>query len=215
MSNDYHKSSNEVNLSFLLHQLQQGSELAFSKIYDHFSKPLYRNILFLVKDEEIAQELLQELFLTIWIKREQIDPDKKISAFLYKTANWLVLKHFRKIAQDKRLINHLIITTVDHVTPTEDIIIDKEIHDLLARAIENLPPQRKKVFKLCKFEGKSYQEAGELLGISTETIRNQIVAANKSVKEFFLLHNDVAILFITCSISLIHIQNYFFNYGNC
>lgn len=116
MSNDYHKSSNEVNLSFLLHQLQQGSELAFSKIYDHFSKPLYRNILFLVKDEEIAQELLQELFLTIWIKREQIDPDKKISAFLYKTANWLVLKHFRKIAQDKRLINHLIITTVDQVS---------------------------------------------------------------------------------------------------
>jgi len=201
------------NLIFLLQQLQLGNERAFSQLYDHFSKPLYRNILYLVKDEENAQELLQELFLHIWIKREEIDPGKKFSAFLYKTANFLVLKHFRKIAQDKRLINHLIIITINHVTNAEEIIIDQEIHALLARAIENLPPQRKKVFTLCKFEGKSYQEVGEILGISTETIRNQIVAANRSVKEFFLLHNDLAVILISCSLSFILTQNCFPTYG--
>jgi len=196
-------ASNNIDTIFLLKQLQLGSEDAFSKIYDHFSKPLYRNILRLVQDEEIAQELLQDLFLHVWTKREQIDPDKTFWPYLYKIAKWLVLNHFRKVAQDKRLITHLIITTVDHVTNVEESLIDQETRALLMKAIEHLSPQRKEVFKLCKFEGKSYQEVGDILGISTATIRNQIVAANKSVKEFFLLNNNLAILFIISTLGLV------------
>ncbi|EHQ25549.1 RNA polymerase sigma factor [Mucilaginibacter paludis] len=198
-------SLDKTNITLLLNQLQQGSERAFAKIYDHCSRPLYRNILFLVKDEEVAQELLQELFLTVWTRREQIDPDKAFWPYLYMVARWLVLNHFQKVARDKRLIDHLIITTVDHVTNAEENMIDQETYELLMRAIEDLPPQRKQVFKLCKFEGKSYQEASEILGISTSTIRNQIVSANKSVKEFFLLNTDLAV-FLIVSVALYRIN---------
>ncbi|MBB6108708.1 RNA polymerase sigma-70 factor, ECF subfamily [Mucilaginibacter lappiensis] len=199
--------TNNLNIVFLLKQLQLGSEQAFAKIYDHFSRPLYRNILYLVKEEEVAQEILQELFLHVWTQRARVDAEKTFWPYLYKVARWLVLKHFRKVAQDKRLIEHLIITTVDHVTNAEDMLIDQEMHALLAKAIENLPPQRKQVFKLCKFDGKSYQEASEILGISTETIRNQIVAANRSVKEYFRLNNDLAILLITPGVACLLTHN--------
>ena len=188
--------ANNLDIVFLLKQLQLGSEQAFAQIYDQFSRPLYRNILYLVKDEDIAEELLQDLFLKLWLKREHIDPNRKWLSYLYESANRMVIDHFRKIAKDQRMINHLILTTVDHVTNAEDKLIDQETHALLAKAIEHLPPQRKLVFKLCKMEGKSHKEVAELLGISTHTISNQIKAANKSLKEFFLLDNSLAVLFI-------------------
>jgi RNA polymerase sigma factor (sigma-70 family) len=68
---------------------------------------------------------------------------------------------------------------------------------LLHEAIAQLPPQRKQVYTLCKLEGKSNEEAGRELGISTATIRNQIVKANKAVKQYFLLNHDIAIVLIT------------------
>ncbi len=196
MSYGNHILNNEVNLSSLLHRLKQGDERAFSKIYDHFSRSLYRKILRLVNDDEVAQELLQELFLKVWVKRESINPEQSFWPYLYEGAKWLVYKHYRRIAYNKRLLDHLIITTVPHDTNAEELLIDQETQELLIQAIEHLPPQRKQVFKLCKFEGKSYQEVAEMLGISTSTISNQIVAANKSVKEYFLLNNNLIVLFI-------------------
>jgi RNA polymerase sigma factor (sigma-70 family) len=154
-----------------------------------------------VNDEEIAEEILQEVFLTVWTKRKEIDPKKTFWPFVHQIARFLIYNHYRKVAQDKRLLTHLIIITVDHVVDAEQTFIDLETQQLLMQAIEHLPPQRKLVFKLCKFEGKSYQEAGELLGISTATIRNQIVAANKSVKEFFLLNNDLAVILIISAVA--------------
>lgn len=206
MGNGNHISDNEVNVSLLLQQLQQGDERAFSKIYDHCSRPLYRKILRLVNDDEVAQEILQELFLSVWIKRESINPDS-IWPYLYQAAKRLVYKHYRKVAYNKRLLDHLMITTAPHVMSVEDLMIDQETHELLIQAIEHLPPQRKQVFKLCKFEGKSYQEVAELLGISTSTISNQIVAANKSVKEFFLLNNNLTLLFIIPTVVYLAIQS--------
>jgi len=200
-------SLDNENVTFLLQQLKLGNELAFSKIYDYFSRPVYRHVLKLVSNEDIAEEILQEVFLTVWIKRDKIDPAQSFWPYLYKVAKLLIYSHYRKIAQDKRLLEHLIITSIERVTNAEEVLIDQETHALLIKAIEHLPPQRKQVFKLCKFEGKSYQEVADLLGISTSTISNQIVAANKSVKEFFLLNNDLAVLFISCTVTYLAIQN--------
>ena len=200
-------ASENVNITLLLNQLRQGCPRAFSKIYDHFSRPIYRHIRKLVYEEEVAEEILQEVFLAVWNKREKIDPAQSFWPYLYQVAKLLVYSHYRKVAQNKRLLDHLIITSVDRVTNAEELLIDRETHELLIRAIERLPPQRKQVFKLCKLEGKSYQEVADQLGISTSTINQQIVAANKSVKEFFLLNNNLALLFITCTVTCLAIQN--------
>ncbi|QEM03124.1 sigma-70 family RNA polymerase sigma factor [Mucilaginibacter rubeus] len=200
-------ASENVDITFLLKQLQQGSETAFSKIYDLYSKPVYRHVLRLVYDEDVAAEILQETFLAVWVKRDKINPQQSFSPFIYQIAKILVFSHYRKVSQNKRLLDHLIITTVDTVINAEEAIIDQETHQLLIKAIEHLPPQRKQVFKLCKFEGKSYQEVADLLDISTSTISNQIVAANKSIKEFFLLNNDLAVLIVTCVVTYFTIQN--------
>ncbi|RKR84631.1 RNA polymerase sigma factor (sigma-70 family) [Mucilaginibacter gracilis] len=98
-------------LNLLIQQLQKGSEFAFTSIYDFYSHQLYRNLLRLVKDEEIAQELLQDLFLKIWENRHNIKLDTSFKSYLYKIAENLVYGHFRKMAKDKRLIESLVLSS--------------------------------------------------------------------------------------------------------
>jgi len=189
-------TSDNENLKLLINQLQQGSEQAFTQLYDKFSKQLYRNILGLVKDVDIAQELLQDLFLKIWESREHINPEKSFKSFLYKVAENLVYAHFRKIAKDNRIIARLVISSVEFDTNAEDAIITKENHYLLKKAIEHLSPQRKHIYTLCKLEGKSYEEVSSELGISVSTISDHIVKANKAVKKHFYLNQNIAVILI-------------------
>ena len=189
-------TSDNENLKLLIKQLQQGSGQAFTLLYDKYSKQLYRNILRLVKDEDIAKELLQDLFLKIWESRGNINPEKSFKSFLYKVAENLVYGYFRKIAKDNRLIAKIVISYVDFDTNAEEAMISNENHGLLKKAIENLPPQRKQVFTLCKLDRKSYEEVSIELGISTATVSDHIVKANKAVKQYFIQNRDIAALFL-------------------
>jgi RNA polymerase sigma-70 factor (ECF subfamily) len=192
-----------LKTELLVKQLRWGSELAFTPLYDLYSKQLYRNILRMVKDEDVAQELLQDLFLKIWESQSSIDPEKSFRSFLYKVAENLVYMHFRKLSKDKRLIERLILSANVFENNVEDGIISKETNNLLKQAIEHLSPQMKKVFTLCKLEGKSYEEVSKQLGITTSTVSNHIVKANKAVKRYFLNNQEVA-LFVIISNLLLH-----------
>jgi RNA polymerase sigma-70 factor (family 1) len=189
--------SDGVNINLLVEQLRQGSEGAFTFLYDKYSNQLYRNICRLVRDEEIAQELLQDLFMTIWKDREKLNPEKSFKPYLYKVAENLVYAYFRQIAKNKRLIDRLILSAVEFDSNAEDIMIAKENHELLKKAIENLSPQRKQIYMLCKLEGKSYEEVSKELSISTSTIRDHIVKANKTVRQYFHSNQDLAVIIIT------------------
>lgn len=180
----------------LIKQLQKGNQLAFTNLYDQYSKQLYRNIIRLVKDEEIAKELLRDLFMKIWEIRENLDPDKSFKSFLYKVAENLVYGYFRKVAKNQRMIDRLIYVSTELDSNAEDKLITKESHALLNNAIENLSPQRKRIYKLCKFEGKSYKEVSDELGITTAAVNSQIILANKAIKQYFSLNQDIAVLLI-------------------
>jgi RNA polymerase sigma-70 factor (family 1) len=192
--------SDNENLRFLILQLRQGSEQAFALLYDRYCKQLYRNMVRLVKDEAVAEELLQDLFLKIWEGRDNIDPGKSFKSFLYKVAENLVYGHFRKVAKNNRLMAKIVVSYADFDSNAEEVMIEKENRDLLDKAIAHLPPLRKQVYTLCKLEGKSYEEASSELGISTSTIRNQIVKANKAVKQYFVVNQDIVVMLITAQV---------------
>lgn len=181
---------------FLINQLRDGDQLAFTKLYDSYSKPLYCNILRMVKDEAIAEELLQDLFLKIWTSRENIDPEKSFKSFLYKVAENLVYTHFRKITMNNRMIDQLTSAPAEYGQSPEEMLIRKEGHKLLRMAIESLSPQRRRIYTLCKLENKSYEEVSHELGVSPATIQDHIVKGNKAVKKYLDLHRDIAVMLI-------------------
>lgn len=171
------------NILVLLHRMQRGDALAFSDIYFAFSKPIYRKILWMVNDVEIAKELLQDLFLKLWENRSNIDLTKSFHAYLYTIAVNLVYDYLRKASRKRVIDAHLLSLAIDHYSHVEEDIISKENISLLNEVIDKLPSQRKRVFLLCKVEGKSYDEVSDLLHISKSTIQDHIVKANISIKD--------------------------------
>lgn len=169
----------------LLSQLSLGNEEAFGKIYKIYSLNLYSNLLRLVKLEAEAKEILQDVFLKIWLTRENIDLEKSFGAYLAKIAENKVYDFFRKLARDKKKETIFLEMTSCFFLVEEELNRSEEEAAMLDKAIELLPPQRQQVFRLCKLEGKTYKEVSELLNISVSTISDHIVKATKAIKAYF------------------------------
>lgn len=164
--------------------LRGGDEQAFERLYALYSVRILRKLILLLKDEETAKEILQDIFLTIWEKRQAIDPEKSFRSYLFRIAENKVVDFFRRAACNKELRQHLIKTATGSYNHTEENFTFKESHSLLQQAVNGLPPQRRKVFILCRIEGKSYEEAGKLLGISPGTVNDHMVKAAKALKHY-------------------------------
>jgi RNA polymerase sigma-70 factor (ECF subfamily) len=180
----------------LLIQLKEGAEPAFNAIYHAYSKPIWLRILRLVKDKDIADELLQEVFINIWKNRQQIDPEKSFKAFIYTVAQNLVYNYFRKNASDSNLLQHLLLQSPQHYMNVEQLVEEKELKKFLYEAIDQLSPQRRRAFILCKVEGRSYEEAGKIMGVSVATINSHITQSMQFLKEYTLKHLKVIILIL-------------------
>lgn len=170
----------------LVASLKDGSKLAFETLYNQYKGRLAGNLFRLLKCEELTFEILQDLFLKIWDTRSQIDPEKPFKAYLFKIANNMVIDYYRQAARDKTMRDKMIQASTELYTHVEEQLFRKENAELLHQAIDLMPPQRKKVFTLCKLEGKSYKEIEQILGINEKTINSHLFQANKFLKEYFL-----------------------------
>ncbi|MFC7525693.1 RNA polymerase sigma factor [Parapedobacter sp. GCM10030251] len=168
----------------LLQQLQKGDHEAFEILYHSYSKVLYWHLDKMVKDADLAEELLQELFIKVWHSRAKIQPDLPFVNFLYVVAKQLSIDHYRRLARRSRVFEYLGQRQSEAVETTEKDVMGNEARKLLDEAIAALPLQRRKAFELCKIEGKSYKEAAEIMGVSPFTIQNHVAKATHSVKEY-------------------------------
>ena len=176
----------------LLLELIEGGEYAFEEIYRLYSSRLFGRLLKLVKIEAQAEEILQDVFLKIWENRILIDPEKSFRSLLFKIAENKVYDFFRKVARDKNLESQLVALATANHTIIESFMSGEENLAILQKAIAGLPPQRQQVFRLCKFEGKTYKEVSELLGISLSTISDHVVKGTKSIRDYFDNRNILA-----------------------
>ena len=186
-------------ISILLNQLRDGKETAFNKLYSYYFQPIYRKVLFMVKEEIITDELVQELFLKVWEKRETIRVGESFQGYLVTIAHNLVYDYFRKVAKDKRMITQLLLNATDYYLHSDKIFEDSERTKILMQAIDELSPQRKVVFISCKFEGKSYQQTSEDLGISVATVNTHMTHSFKKVKEYMIKNYRVSSVLIIIS----------------
>lgn len=175
--------------------LKNGQRSAFDFVYKKYSKSLLSKLQRMVKSPEIVDELLQDIFLKVWTNRADIDLDKSFKGWIFTIAQTTVFTYYRKLALDKKMQQHVLEVFVEFYEQTEEYIFNKERMQLLNSAVDQLPPQRKEIFRLCKIEGKSYQEAAEMLSISSSTVSNQLVSATKSVKRYVFFHSQEFLIF--------------------
>lgn len=178
----------------LLLRLREGDVKAFEQLYFAYSTSLYRNMLKMVKSTDVAEELLQELFQRIWEKRAGLDVEKSFKSFLFTIARHLVYDFFRQQTKRRDIEAYLITVSTELYRHVDEALAYKELETQLSAAIDQLPPQRKHVYTLCKIEGRSYEDASRLLGISVSTISDHIVKATKFLKTRHLSEHVLAVL---------------------
>jgi len=177
--------------SDILLRLKAGDELALEELMSRYKGQLALSMSRLIKSREDIEELLQELFLRVWKNRDNLDPERYL-AYLYKIAENLVYDRLRKAAREKRLSVDYFAHIIEAYSHIEEGIFDKELLAVLQRGIQQLPEQRRRVFELCKIEGKSYEEVSQLLSISVATVNSHITNANASIKAYFKQHPELA-----------------------
>ncbi len=175
----------------MLLRLKAGDQLALEELMSRYKGPLALSMSRLIKSREDIEELLQELFLRVWKNRENLDPERYLG-YLYKIAENLVYDRLRKAAREKRLSVDYFAHIIEAYSHIEEGIFDKELLAVLQRGIQQLPEQRRRVFELCKIEGKSYEEVSQLLSISVATVNSHITNANASIKAYFKQHPELA-----------------------
>ncbi len=180
----------------LLVNLGKGDAESFTILYHRYGYKVHAHLLRMVKSDEAAKEIFQDIFMKIWENRRQINPDKSFGGYLYRMAENKVYDHFRKISREKRLTDSLALSLDQFHNDAENDLLYKESLLLVQKAIEQLPPVRKKVYLLSKTEGKTYDEIAGLMGVSTATINDHIVKANRFLKTYLAKYTDLVLAWL-------------------
>lgn len=179
-------------------RLKEGDREAFNQIFDRYHNKLIAYTVTIVKSSAVAKDLVQETFIRLWLNRMNLDPSHSLGGFLHTIARNLALNHLKKAGYDQKLKERIWVEIQDEQESDrlEESIFGREISGLLERAIDQLPPQRKKIFILSREEGLSHKEIADILGISRNTVKNQIVSALKNLHTYLIRYRDTAFYWI-------------------
>ena len=172
-------SNIQSNHQSLLERLATNDHLALREIYDLFWERLYYFAYNILKDEMICDDIVQEIFVGLWENRHS-NNIKNLGAYLHKAVKFQCLKHIRshKIAND--YINR--INQIQFLNQTEEFIHFEELRGILNDSIDQLPEKCREIFQLSRFDELSNQEIANKLGISIQTVKNQISKALQHIR---------------------------------
>lgn len=191
--------ANMYSDEFCLIKIQEGDEFYFNVIFQRYRNQLFNYLYKVSKSKEIAEEIVLDVFLKLWHGREAITEIKKLESFLYSVAHNKAIDFFRA-AKRSPILQEAVWEAITDLTTPESA--DARLHQhnleaLIKEAINQLSPQRKKVFELRQNEGLSYTEIAETMNLSTNTVRNHLAASVDFIREHLRKHN--ALIFLPAS----------------
>lgn len=176
----------------LVSQLRKGNRLAFHELYRSYHQDIYAYSISLLKSKPLAEDLLQEVFIIIWEKRDQLDPDLSFRSYIFTITRNLAFKALAKAVTQAKLKDEVFYKSQSRKTSaTDDSLLEGNYQKLKQRALENLTPRCRQVFEMSREDGQSYKEISEKLGISENTVKNQISAALADIRVFLEKHGDI------------------------
>lgn len=176
-------------------QVSAGDEKAFEALFNAFLPKIYPFIIKFTKSEPAAQEIVQETFMRVWLSRDKLSEIDNPGGWLFKVASNECYSYLRKSILNNKFLNPLTVEP-DPVNTTHESFALKELNRLIGEAINKLPAQRKKIYRMSRDEGKSIHEIAAILNISPNTVKNALVAALKFIREYLVKYGVIFILFL-------------------
>ncbi len=171
-----------------------GDTLAFSALFEFYSKKVYGYALSVLQSEHAAEEIVQDVFLKLWLKREYLTEVENFGGFLRVLARNETFTVLKQIATTKKLHHAAGIHLTELTSDTENTVEFRETSKILEAAIQKLPPQQKLVYSLCKLEGLKHKDVAERLNISPLTVKTHLQEAVKSIRKYLTMYHQIRLL---------------------
>ncbi|OQP59930.1 hypothetical protein A3860_35665 [Niastella vici] len=184
------------NEKALLEQVAQGDESAFRIVFDHYRDAIFTFACKVIQHDALAEEIVQDVFVKIWINRAGLPAVRNFPDFLFIIARNHTLNALRRLARERKLS---LTTNAELELPgvsTEAIIVQRDYDRLLQQAIAQLPPRQKLVYTLGRQEGFTREEIAAQLQLSPETVKVHMAQALKNLRSFFNENSDGILLLI-------------------
>jgi len=171
----------ELNSEQVIPLLLSGDEATFEKVYKHFIRPLHVYAISILRDEDTAKGMVQNVFLRLWERKERLNISGSIKAYLYGAVYNECLNNLRHQKVKISHQQHVVYMTKDKVDEGTGMEL-LDLKEKLQQALNDLPEKCRTVFQLSRFEDLKYQEIADELGISIKTVENQMGKALKTLR---------------------------------
>lgn len=183
--------ANSNSEKLLVSELKNGNEKAFRQLFDLHYQDIYGYSISILKSKEAAEENVQDVFMKVWQNRETLNIDQSFKAFIFTIARNQAFNFLNKAANEAILKEAIFYESQKSHDYGDYSIREEDCKKLRKEAMKQLPPKRKQIFKMSRKKGMSYEEISQELGISINTVRNQMSKALESMRVFFQVHDEI------------------------
>ena len=167
-----------------------GCEESFTQLFHLYNDKLYSFILRLTKSEEQTSDFIQDIFMKLWINRANLANVDNLGSYIFRSAQNQAINSFKRTMNETSILTKL--QASDNAENNIEANFEyKNLETKLNTVINNLPPQQRLVYTLSRVQGLKYDEIAKQLHISPATVKNHMIQALKTIKEF--LRNDLNI----------------------
>lgn len=169
----------------LLERLRAGEIGAFTELYNRYWEALYRSSLKRIANADDAKDLIQDLFVTIWARKDRLPQTIDWEDYLYAALRYKVINHIQADEVRIRYANaKLSESNALHPQGADSVIALGELEHLIDQAMDRMPQRIREVFRLSYAEGCSPQEIAHRLSLSLQTVKNYLSDAKSIVRRF-------------------------------
>jgi RNA polymerase sigma-70 factor (family 1) len=165
-------------------RIARSDEAAFRQLFEKYKVRFYATAVKMTHSPVLAEEIVQEIFLTIWLKRSFLPGIEKPESYLLTMVYNSISKHFKKLAIERKMRDEIAGAATDNDLEVEKWLDAKESRQLIIDAVNKLPAQQQLVYKLSKENGLSREEIAGELGISPNTVKKHLHEAMKSIRAY-------------------------------
>jgi RNA polymerase sigma-70 factor (family 1) len=167
-------SGNEKDI---LVKAAEGNEAAFRILFDKYHQKIYSFAFHLTRSRFLAEEITQEVFLKIWLKRQDLAGINFFYSYLKVVCRNVGLNYLDRIAREKLILKYIELNSADADHSTVNTVLSNEYQQILDDVIDRLPEQQRKVFLLSRQDGLKYDEIAAQLHISRHTVNEYMKKA--------------------------------------
>ncbi|UII32741.1 RNA polymerase sigma-70 factor [Fulvivirga ulvae] len=193
-------------------QIRSGDVQAFEGLFRRHYAGMCGYALRYVEGSALAEEMVQDVFLGFWEKRLTLEITGSVEAYLYRSVRNACLNHIKHAKVKHRYAESHISTVVEEENRVSDKVVELELHERIETCVNQLPPERKKIFKMSREEGLKYKEIAGQLGLSVKTVEAQMGKALKFLRENLIEYLPAIAILIQVSIMVKEWLINFFNH---